>query len=75
MQVPWPNEGNQLHMGCNHAAWTLRMDGFIMGEHSIFDQAGLNIVFDCQLIARHGSITKLGIWSTLVSQDKALTPA
>ena len=32
-------------------------------------------VFDCQLIVGHGGTTKLSIWSTLVSQDKPLTPA
>ena len=39
LRTQWP------YWGCNHAAWTLRIDGFITGEHSIFEQAGLNVCF------------------------------
>ena len=51
------------YVGSKHFSHPQRLPG------SIFEQAGLNV---CQLITRHGGITKLSIWSTLVSRDKPL---
>ena len=52
MMSQWHLATQQPYWSCSHAAWTLRMDGFIKGEHSQLEDWHLQKLALCQMSHR-----------------------